>query len=61
MGKLVQQLAVGSFGQPLERQGWAEEVAAEVLQLVAGVRSDGDIGMKARSPPGEQRRTPRSD
>jgi hypothetical protein len=44
MGKLVQQLAGGRFRQPVERQGWAQEVAAQVLQLVAGVRGDGEKG-----------------
>jgi hypothetical protein len=49
MRKHVQQLALGTFGQPLECQGWAQEVAAQVLQLVAGVRGDGDIGMKGEA------------
>jgi hypothetical protein len=35
---------VRAFGQPFDCQGWAQEVAAQVLELVAGGRGDGDLG-----------------
>jgi hypothetical protein len=47
MRKLVQQLAVGTFGQPVERQGWAQEVAAEVLELGPGVEATATLEAEA--------------
>jgi hypothetical protein len=40
---------LGYFGQPLERQGRAQEVAAEVLNLGPRVRGDGDLGMEGEA------------
>jgi hypothetical protein len=40
---------VRAFGQPFDCQGWAQEVAAQVLELVAGGRGDGDIGMEGEA------------
>lgn len=42
-------MAVRAFGQPFDCQGWAQEVAAQVLELVAGGRGDGDIGMEGEA------------
>jgi len=51
MGKLVQKLAVRAFRQPLPRQGWAQQVAAEVFERLSGVRGQGDVSMKGESLP----------
>ena len=46
VGQLVQELAFRAFRQPLQGQGRAQEVGAEMLQGLAGVSGHGDVGMK---------------
>jgi hypothetical protein len=47
--QLVEELAPGSLGQSVEHQRRAQEIAAEVLELVATVRPDGDVGVQAEA------------
>lgn len=46
VGQLVEELTAGAFRQPLHRQGRAEEVPAQVLELLSGVSGQGDVGVE---------------
>src|SRR5262245_360459 len=44
--QLIEELPPGALRQSLQRQRRAQQVAAEVLELFAGVRGQGDIGVE---------------
>jgi hypothetical protein len=44
--QLIEQLSPGALRQAVGGQGRAQQVAAEVLELLAGVRGQGDVGVE---------------
>ena len=51
VGQLVQELSAGALGQPLRGQRRAQQVPAQVLELLAGVRGQGDVGVEREALP----------
>jgi len=49
MGQLVEELAGGAVGEAVQGQGGRQEVAAEMLELLAGVSGEGDIGVEGEA------------
>jgi hypothetical protein len=46
VGQLVEELPPGARRQSLQGQGPAQQVAAQVLELLAAVRGQGDVGVE---------------
>ena len=46
VGQLIEQLPPGALRQALQRQRRAQQVAAQVLEWLAGVRGQGDVGVQ---------------
>jgi hypothetical protein len=44
--QLVQELPAGTLRQALQGQGWAQQVPAQMLELLAGVGRQGDVGVQ---------------
>jgi hypothetical protein len=55
MRQRAEKLAAGAFREPLEGQRWAQQVAAQMLELLAGLGADSHVGLE-KSPPGVRRR-----
>ncbi len=47
--EVVEQLPIRALRQPRQRQRWAQEVAADLLQLIAAARGHGHVGVQAEA------------